>query len=155
MHSLYGKVFAKAELYRVLRPLVPAGISPFDLSSAWDEAEREKEARLARPWEVYQKESTKRDGFHVVLLGRPYTVLSEWMNKGIPDTFASMGVPVFYQDMLSYTGDDVAGAASLLKQVHWHYAAKILRGRGGHGTDTRGLSGSARSRPSSAPRTPS
>ena len=48
------------------------------------------------------------------------------MNKGIPDTFASMGVPVFYQDMLSYGAEDVKGIASLLKEVHWHYAARIL-----------------------------
>ena len=126
VHSLYGKVFTKAELYRVLRPLVPAGISPFDISSAWDEAEREKADGLARLREIYRRESTRRDGFHVVLLGRPYTVLSEWMNKGIPDTFASMGVPVFHQDMLSYRGEDVAGIAPLLKEVHWHYAARIL-----------------------------
>ena len=65
-------------------------------------------------------------GFHVVLLGRPYTVLSEWMNKGIPQTFGSMGVPVFYQDMLSYSEEDVEGIAPLLQDVHWHYAAKIL-----------------------------
>lgn len=126
VHSLYGKVFTKAELYRVLQPLVPAGLSPFDVSSAYDEAEREKEEGLARLREIYRRESKKRDGFHVVLLGRPYTVLSEWMNKGIPDTFASMGVPVFYQDMLSYRGEDVAGIAPLLKEVHWHYAARIL-----------------------------
>ena len=126
VHSLYGRVFAKAELYRVLRPLAPEGVSPFDISSAYDEAEREKEEGLARLRGIYQRESTKRDGFHVVLLGRPYTVLSEWMNKGIPDTFASMGVPVFYQDMLSYAREDVAGIASLLKELHWHYAAKIL-----------------------------
>ena len=126
VHSLHGVVFTKAELYRVLKPLVPGGISPFDISRAFDEAECQKQAGLARMQSVYKEESAKRDGFHVVLLGRPYTVLSEWMNKGIPDTFASMGVPVFYQDMLSYEGEDVAAIASLLKEVHWHYAAKIL-----------------------------
>jgi predicted nucleotide-binding protein (sugar kinase/HSP70/actin superfamily) len=87
---------------------------------------REKEEGLAQLREVYSRESSKGDGFHVVLLGRPYTVLSEWMNKGIPQTFASMGVPVFYQDMLSYSNEDVASIAPLLRDVHWHYAAKIL-----------------------------
>ncbi len=73
-----------------------------------------------------EREVGDGEGFHVVLLGRPYTVLSEWMNKGIPQTFASMGVPVFYQDMLSYSTEDVEGIAPLLRDVHWHYAAKIL-----------------------------
>ena len=109
VHSLYGNVFTKAELYRALRPWIPGGISPFSVSAAFDEAVRAKEEGLARLRDIYRRESAKRDGFHVVLLGRPYTVLSEWMNKGVPETFASMGVPVFYQDMLSYTGKDVAG----------------------------------------------
>jgi len=126
VHSLYGKVFTKAELYRVLRPLFPDGISLFDISSAYDAAETRKEEGLARLREIYRTESRRGDGFHAVLLGRPYTVLSEWMNKGIPDTFASLGVPVFYQDMLSYRAEDVAGIACLLKEVHWHYAARIL-----------------------------
>lgn len=126
VHSLYGPVFTKAELYHALRPIVPAGLSPFDVSAAFDEAVREKNAGLARLREVYQRETAKREDFHVVLLGRPYTVLSEWMNKGIPDRFASLGVPVFYQDMLSYRSEDISGIASLLKEVHWHYAATIL-----------------------------
>ena len=124
--SLYGNLFAKAELYRILRPLIPGGVSPFEVSSAFDGAMRGREDGLAKLREVYARDSSKRGGFHVVLLGRPYTVLSEWMNKGIPQTFASMGVPAFYQDMLSYSSEDVASIAPLLKDVHWHYAAKIL-----------------------------
>lgn len=126
VHSLYGSVFSKAELYRVLRPLTGGSVSPFDVSAAFDEAVRDKEDGLSRLREVYRRESTRSDGFHAVLLGRPYTVLSEWMNKGVPQTFASMGVPVFYQDMLSYTAEDVQGIAPLLQEVHWHYAARIL-----------------------------
>ena len=124
--SLYGNLFAKAELYRILRPLIPGGVSPFEVSSAFDGAMRGREDGLAKLREVYARDSSKRGGFHVVLLGRPYTVLSEWMNKGIPQTFASMGVPAFFQDMLSYSSEDVASIAPLLKDVHWHYAAKIL-----------------------------
>jgi len=124
--SLYGNLFTKAELYRTLRSVVPEGVSPLEVSSAFDEAMKDKEGGLTKLRETYRRESVTSGGFHVVLLGRPYTVLSEWMNKGIPQTFASMGVPVFYQDMLSYTDEDLANIASLLKDVHWHYAAKIL-----------------------------
>ncbi|MCJ7629808.1 MAG: acyl-CoA dehydratase activase, partial [Longimicrobiales bacterium] len=124
--SLYGNLFGKAELYRALRPVIPGGVSPFTVYSAFDEAMRGGEEALSRVRDVYRREVEKREGFHVVLLGRPYTVLSEWMNKGIPQTFASMGVPVFYQDMLSYSTEDVESIAPLLRDVHWHYAAKIL-----------------------------
>ena len=122
----YGNLFTKTELYRTLRHLFPGGISPFDVSSAFDEAMREREEGLARLRGIYSAESSRGDGFHVVLLGRPYTVLSEWMNKGIPQTFASQGVPVFYQDMLSYSARRCGRIAPLLKDIHWHYAAKIL-----------------------------
>ena len=124
--SLYGQLHTKVELYRALRPLLPGGLSPLDVSSALDDAMREKDERIARLKDVYRRESSRGDGFHVVLLGRPYTVLSEWMNKGVPETFASMGVPVFYQDMLSYSPEELRGIAPLLRDVHWHYAAKIL-----------------------------
>ena len=36
----------------------------------------------------------------VVLLGRPYIVLSKTLNKGIPDIFNSLGIKSFYQDMI-------------------------------------------------------
>ncbi|MGD2122476.1 MAG: acyl-CoA dehydratase activase, partial [Gemmatimonadota bacterium] len=124
--SLYGNLFSKAELYRMLRPLMPGGISPFEVSAAFDAALGVRDEGLRRLREVYGMESVAGDSFHVVLLGRPYTVLSEWMNKGIPQTFSSMGVRVFYQDMLSYSQEDVAGISPLLKEIHWHYAAKIL-----------------------------
>jgi predicted nucleotide-binding protein (sugar kinase/HSP70/actin superfamily) len=124
--SLYGNLFGKAELFRMLRPLVPGGISPFEVSAAFDAALAAREEGLKKLKEVYGRESVAGDGFHVVLLGRPYTVLSEWMNKGIPQTFAAMGVRVFFQDMLTYSREDVAGISPLLNDVHWHYAAKIL-----------------------------
>ena len=129
--SLYGTLHTKAELYFTLRHAIPGGVSPFEVSAAFDDAMRVKDRGLAALREVYRQAMAGGNGssqgpFHVVLLGRPYTLLSEWMNKGIPQTFASLGVPVFYQDMLAYRPEDVAGIAPLLKDIHWHYAAKIL-----------------------------
>ncbi len=40
----------------------------------------------------------------VVLVGRPYTVLSSGMNKRIPEIFGSLGVRVFFQDMVPPPG---------------------------------------------------
>jgi predicted nucleotide-binding protein (sugar kinase/HSP70/actin superfamily) len=62
----------------------------------------------------------------VVLLGRPYACLAPQLNKGIPDIIASLGVKVFFQDMLSYEAADVEPVAELGRAVHWHYAAAIL-----------------------------
>jgi predicted CoA-substrate-specific enzyme activase len=139
--SLYGALITKAELYRTLRDCIPGGVSPFEVSSAYDEALRLKEEGAAALRAVYRRralgngeqgppsgigDAPGSGSFHVVLLGRPYTVLSEWMNKGIPHAFASLGVQVFYQDMLPYSSDDVAAIAPLLEDIHWHYAARIL-----------------------------
>jgi predicted nucleotide-binding protein (sugar kinase/HSP70/actin superfamily) len=105
---------------------VPGGLSPLEVFTAFEETEREQEKGRRALRDVYRREAARGDGFHVVLLGRPYTVLSRWMNKGIPETFASLGVRVFYQDMLPSSGEALEAIAPLLEDVHWHYAARIL-----------------------------
>jgi predicted CoA-substrate-specific enzyme activase len=131
VHSLYSTLFTKAELYRTLRSVLPGGISFFEVASAFDEAKEAQETGVERLREVYRREVERRESspdptLHVVLLGRPYTILCEWMNKRIPQIFGSLGVPVFYQDMLSYASEDVAAIRPLLEEVHWNYAAQIL-----------------------------
>ncbi|MGW8267394.1 MAG: acyl-CoA dehydratase activase-related protein, partial [Longimicrobiales bacterium] len=126
VHYLYHNLITKAELFRVLGASIPDGPSFFEVSSAYDEALRFKEEGQARLKNEYRRRSGGSDDFHVVLLGRPYTVLSEWMNKRIPEVLASMGLRVFYQDMLSYGADDVASVQPLLEELHWHYAARIV-----------------------------
>jgi predicted nucleotide-binding protein (sugar kinase/HSP70/actin superfamily) len=136
VRSLYSTLFTKAELYRTLRSVLPEAASFFEISTAYDDAMEAQESGQERLNEVYRdeverqqvrgRESSEREDFHVVLLGRPYTILSEWMNKRIPQIFGSLGVPVFYQDMLTYTSKDVAALRALLREVHWNYAAQIL-----------------------------
>jgi predicted nucleotide-binding protein (sugar kinase/HSP70/actin superfamily) len=62
----------------------------------------------------------------VVLIGRPYTVLSPEMSKGIPEIFGSLGVKCFFQDMVPYSREEVEEVSGLLEAVHWRYAAKNL-----------------------------
>jgi len=62
----------------------------------------------------------------VVIVGRPYTVLSPGMNKGIPAIFATLGVKTFFQDMVPYRREEVAELAPLLEAFHWQYAAEAL-----------------------------
>ena len=77
---------------------------------------------------IFERERTNETGFSVVLLGRPYTVLDQTMNKGIPDIIGNLGIKTFFQDMLPARGEDVAEIDSLLNRLHWNYAAKILKG---------------------------
>jgi predicted CoA-substrate-specific enzyme activase len=126
VHSLYSGLITKAALYRTVRSLVLGSVSWFEVSSAYDEALRAHAESRCRLRSVYHRETAESEDLHVVLLGRPYSVLSKWMNKQIPEMFASMGIKVFYQDMLSYSDDDVARLRPLLREVHWHHAANIL-----------------------------
>ena len=56
----------------------------------------------------------------------PYTVFSEEMNKGIPNIFGALGIKTFYQDMLDRDKKAMNAIEPLLKEIHWHYAAKVL-----------------------------
>ena len=126
VHSLYSSLVTKAELYRMLGRAVPGGVPFLEVAAAYDEAQAAQDRGLESLREVYRQETAGLGGLHVVLLGRPYSVLSKWMNKQVPEVLASLGIPVFYQDMLSYSRDDVAALEPLLEEVHWHHAARIL-----------------------------
>ena len=69
----------------------------------------------------------KTDDLHVVLLGRPYTVLTAAMHKGIPNILAALGIKTFFQDMLSWDQEDVESMGALCNELRWHYAAEIMK----------------------------
>ena len=126
VYYLYSSFHTKAQLYQVLKTVLNPPVRFRDVSSAYDHALRMKASRVSKLKKIYKKETGNSDAPHVVLLGRPYTVLSKTMNKGIPDIFASHGIKTFYQDMLSYTRADVETLRPLLTELHWLYAAGIL-----------------------------
>jgi predicted CoA-substrate-specific enzyme activase len=66
------------------------------------------------------------DEMAVVLLGRPYLVLSESLNNGIPGIFGSLGVKTFYQDMLPVEKDDPGELEELFRSLPWHFASSVL-----------------------------
>jgi predicted CoA-substrate-specific enzyme activase len=127
IHSLHGSFHTKIELHTMIKSITGSRIGFLDVSRAYDKACAYKESRLIRWKEVYERESRDRKVLHVVLLGRPYTILSRFMNKGIPDIFASLGIRVFFQDMLSYSSEAVKPVRKLLDEIHWHYASEILK----------------------------
>ncbi|MFO7557511.1 MAG: acyl-CoA dehydratase activase [Desulfobacterales bacterium] len=122
---LYSSFHDKIQLYQMLKPILPGKIGFFDVSFAYDAACEFKRACDLELKKIYQKESDS-DDLHVILLGRPYTALASSMNKRIPEIFGSLGVKTFYQDMLSYSKEDVRAIEPLLDEVHWNYAAGIL-----------------------------
>lgn len=76
--------------------------------------------------DVFRKEFQPDKNISVVLLGRPYIVLSPVLNKGIPDIFNSLGIKSFYQDMISSDVIDLEDINVLLKTVPWYFVSGIL-----------------------------
>lgn len=126
VHYLYSTFHTKAQLYWMLRGICRRRISYFDVSAAYERAAEFMKTCRARWRAIYQQHTRGNDGLHVVLLGRPYNVLTAAMHKGIPNILAALGIKTFFQDMLSYTTEDVATIQPLLDELHWHFAAKIL-----------------------------
>ena len=114
-------------MFKALKSMNDAAISFAGVSAAYDRAQTFKRQGLATLKTRCQATIAQNDGIYVVLLGRPYTVLSPAMNKGIPDILAALGVKAFYQDMLPDRPDSQCAIAPLLKELHWHHAAAILR----------------------------
>jgi len=76
---------------------------------------------------LFEKEFPDRKDVSVVLLGRPYVVLSEALNKGIPGIFERMGICAYYQDMVKTDPRHDEAFNRLLEKIPWHFAAWILR----------------------------
>jgi len=77
--------------------------------------------------ELYHQKKNAAEDVSVVLLGRPYVVLSDTLNKGIPDIFTGMGIQTWYQDMLPVDPEHDEALNKLLEKTPWHFASSILR----------------------------
>jgi predicted nucleotide-binding protein (sugar kinase/HSP70/actin superfamily) len=124
---LYGSLHTQLELYRMLQSIGITRIGLGDVYRAYRRACEFKTAALAHLQRRYREETAAASGIHVVLLGRPYTILSRRMNKSIPDIFGALGVKAFFQDMLPEDRSRADAIKPLLREVHWHYGATILR----------------------------
>ena len=124
---LYNAFHAKVQLYRMMKTIIGRRVGFLDVSTAYEKALEFKERSLEDLSNQYQKETADAKGISVVLLGRPYTVLSPVMNKGIIDLFASKGIKVFSHDMLPVNGHKSDGnLMELLDELPWKHAANIL-----------------------------
>jgi len=121
-----GKYHVVQKLHQCLKPILKDSISYFTVFNAFNEAlfyYSNKKNQLAN---VFKEQFQPDKEISVVLLGRPYIVLSKTLNKGIPDIFNSLGIKSFYQDMISSDDIDTEDITILLKKVPWYYVTKIL-----------------------------
>jgi predicted CoA-substrate-specific enzyme activase len=121
-----GKYHVAQKLYQCLKPLLKTGISYFTVFNAFNDALSFYSNQKKQLGEVFKKQFQPSKNISVVLLGRPYIVLSKSLNKGIPDIFSSLGIKSFYQDMISSDDIDPEDITILLKRVPWFFVTKIL-----------------------------
>jgi predicted nucleotide-binding protein (sugar kinase/HSP70/actin superfamily) len=124
---LYTGFHTRRELYRMLNALPGVTVTFWELSQAYDAAQRFQEdgrRRIIDQWQAHLE--TRPDDVRTVLLGRPYTLFSPALNSGIPDLFHRQGVDCFYQDMLDPTEEDTGVIQPLLQEIHWRYGARVL-----------------------------
>jgi predicted CoA-substrate-specific enzyme activase len=127
VYYLYGKFHSRFQLYKMIKSISKQKIGFSKVSAAFEQAFNFKHSRQQALEKLYKQNTAAGSKLHVVLLGRPYTVLSKHMNKGIPDIFSALGIKTFYQDMISVSDKAATSIDSLLSQIHWHYAAEILK----------------------------
>ena len=126
VHYLYHSFHTKAQLYRMIKSIASHPVSFTAVASAYEQALAFKQEALDKLKKQYIKAVSDPDYIHVVLLGRPYTVQSPDLNKGIPAILAALGVKTFFQEMLGYDPQTLQATVPLLQTLHWHYAADIL-----------------------------
>ncbi|MCX7029767.1 MAG: acyl-CoA dehydratase activase [Spirochaetes bacterium] len=94
------------------------------VADALDRSIAGNQRALERLERRFQEEMADAREPRVVLIGRPYTVLSPEMNKGIPAIFGTLGVKTFFQDMVPHGGSAELGP--LLGAFHWQHAVEAL-----------------------------
>jgi predicted CoA-substrate-specific enzyme activase len=120
-----GELLVQFELYQMLKTIGhPAGFHQVVL--AYENA-KHYSGNLTDKWKaLYENQSDKRDDIHVVLLGRPYTVLSPIMNNHIPDIIEKYGIRTYYMDMLPINPSEISRGDELARIIRWKFASRIL-----------------------------
>ncbi|HQL82537.1 MAG TPA: acyl-CoA dehydratase activase-related protein [Spirochaetota bacterium] len=125
VRSNLGALYLKVQLHRMMKTVCGEGAGFMQVSNAYDRAVEHYEMARGQLRAIFERETAGAGDISIMFLGRPYTVLSRSMNKGIPDIFARHGVKAFYQDMLP-AAEETPELDDLLEAVHWKYASQIL-----------------------------
>ncbi|MCG8616819.1 MAG: acyl-CoA dehydratase activase-related protein, partial [Desulfobacterales bacterium] len=124
---LYTSFHTKMELYTSLKHVAP--LSFFDVSQAYDRAvtAKKKQRKVYRQIFNDHRQTEGSGNVDVMLLGRPYTVMSNAMNNNIPGIFSNLGIKTFFQDMVDLKAYDYDLIEPLLREIHWKHPANILK----------------------------
>ncbi|HKI87847.1 MAG TPA: acyl-CoA dehydratase activase [Draconibacterium sp.] len=121
-----GELPFRLELFRMLKSIGCKDVGFIEVSRAYESAKNQVDL-IKDDWKmIYQNEINGDDDIHIMLLGRPYTVLSQAMNSNIPDINERAGVKTFYMDMIPERKKEISKIDELLKTVKWKFASKIL-----------------------------
>ncbi len=121
-----GNRLVVKQLASVLQPYLGQALTAAKVKKAYEEALVFSFERKKKLISLFKTEFQPSAGVSVVLLGRPYVVLSKSMNKGIPDIFARMGIKSFFQDMIDPDDLQPEETELLLQKIPWYYASRIL-----------------------------
>jgi predicted CoA-substrate-specific enzyme activase len=121
-----GKYHVAQKLYQCLKPVLKSGVSYFTVLNAFSEALSYYSNQKNQLAGIFKEQFQPEKNISVVLLGRPYIVLSRILNKGIPDIFSSLGIRSFYQDMIPSGDIDPDDINIFLKKVPWYFVTRIL-----------------------------
>jgi predicted CoA-substrate-specific enzyme activase len=93
----------------------------FSLAWEWFQ-ERKKDLQ-----ELFRDQVGATNDIAVALMGRPYLILNQSLNKGIPDRLAEKGIQSFYMDMIPVDEREIDAARDFVRLNHWHYGNRIIR----------------------------
>jgi len=126
LKSTHGELFAQFELYKMLIK-IGLKIDFLQVTQAYDQAKKYHQ-KLKENWiKLYENNVNRPDDFHIMLLGRPYTVLSSAMNNHIPELIEKNGVKTFYMDMMSFDKRKISFSEELTNTVKWKFASSVLQ----------------------------
>jgi predicted CoA-substrate-specific enzyme activase len=127
IYSVQNEFMMKLELFQSLKNVgIINGFNMLDISNAYDKAFKEKALRKKRWKEKFTQQIQNDNNLKVVLLGRPYTVLSSTLNSNIPEIFARQGIKTFFQDQIEVSENEVESLQEILSAIKWKYAAQII-----------------------------
>lgn len=121
-----GTLFVARDLLKCLKPVFKEKISLFKVNAALKEALSFYSGRKEELVTLFEQEFSEKEDLSVVLMGRPYVVLSKVLNKGIPEIFNKLGIKTFYQDMIPVSTEQEEEIEMMVKNVPWYFASKIL-----------------------------
>ncbi|HOY32115.1 MAG TPA: acyl-CoA dehydratase activase [Bacteroidales bacterium] len=121
-----GGTFVMNELYNMLKGIGREEISMPQIIQAYADANKFI-GQLRKKWrKIYTGETDELHDIYVMLLGRPYTVMSPVMNNNIPELIEKNGVKTFFMDMIPGGLPLSPDTIGLLKKIRWKFAAKII-----------------------------